>query len=109
MILLQESSSHMVISSNGFAMQMVCAHLVLWLGLGLRSCCFLINQNCFYIDGKHPGCDQSFVGRREFSFTLENDIYLRFQSFDSAAELESSIKEKCPFKIDIGPVYSVDV
>ncbi|RLN18053.1 DNA primase small subunit [Panicum miliaceum] len=38
----------------------------------------------------------------------ENDIYLRFQSFDSAAELESSIKEKCPFKIDIGPVYSVD-
>ncbi|TVU45644.1 hypothetical protein EJB05_05135 [Eragrostis curvula] len=59
-------------------------------------------------DGKHPGCDQSYVGRREFSFTLENDIYLRFQSFDSAAELESSIKEKCPFKIDIGPVYSVD-
>ncbi|CAD6266862.1 unnamed protein product [Miscanthus lutarioriparius] len=61
-----------------------------------------------YYDGKHPGCDQSYVGRREFSFTLENDIYLRFQSFDSAAELESSIKEKCPFKIDIGPVYSVD-
>ncbi|GJN14151.1 hypothetical protein PR202_gb00936 [Eleusine coracana subsp. coracana] len=61
-----------------------------------------------FSDGKHPGCDQSYVGRREFSFTLENDIYLRFQSFDSAAELESSIKEKCPFKIDIGPVYSVD-
>ena len=49
------------------------------------------------------------MGRRELSFTLENDIYLRFQSFDSAAELESSIREKCPFKIDIGPVYSVDV
>ncbi|RCV18099.1 hypothetical protein SETIT_3G273400v2 [Setaria italica] len=61
-----------------------------------------------YYDGKHPGCDQSYVGRREFSFTLESDIYLRFQSFDSAAELESSIKEKCPFKIDIGPVYSID-
>ncbi|PUZ39459.1 hypothetical protein GQ55_9G311800 [Panicum hallii var. hallii] len=63
---------------------------------------------CYGNDGKHPGCDQSYVGCREFSFTLENDIYLRFQSFDSAAELESSIKEKCPFKIDIGPVYSVD-
>lgn len=63
---------------------------------------------CYGNDGKHPGCDQSYVGRREFSFTLENDIYLRFQSFDSASELESSIKEKCPFKIDIGPVYSVD-
>ncbi|KAL6553675.1 hypothetical protein OROGR_007517 [Orobanche gracilis] len=27
-------------------------------------------------DGKHPGCDQSYFGRREFSFTLENDIYM---------------------------------
>lgn len=23
--------------------------------------------------------------------------------------MENAIKEKCPFKIDIGPVYSVDV
>lgn len=61
------------------------------------------------VDGKHPGCDQTYFGRREFSFTLENDIYLRFQSFNSASELENSIKEKCPVKIDIGPVYSVDV
>ncbi|KAJ0046698.1 hypothetical protein Pint_05354 [Pistacia integerrima] len=59
-------------------------------------------------DGKHPGCDNSYFGRREFSFTLDNDIYLRFQSFNSASELENAIKEKCPFKIDIGPVYSVD-
>nr|AFK38123.1 unknown [Lotus japonicus] len=59
-------------------------------------------------DGKHPGCDSSYFGRREFSFTLENDIYLRFQSFNNALELENSIKEKSPFKIDIGPVYTVD-
>ncbi|KAM7525862.1 hypothetical protein LguiA_015764 [Lonicera macranthoides] len=59
-------------------------------------------------DGKHPACDMSYFGRREFSFTLDNDIYLRFQSFNSASELENAIKEKCPFKIDIGPVYSVD-
>lgn len=68
-----------------------------------------VNWILFSVDAKHPGCDQSYIGRRELSFTLENDIYLRFQSFDSAAELETSIKEKCPFKIDIGPVYSVDV
>lgn len=61
------------------------------------------------VDGKHPAYDQSYFSRREFSFTLDNDIYLRFQSFSSASELENSIKEKCPFKIDIGPVYSVDV
>ncbi|KAF3786620.1 DNA primase small subunit [Nymphaea thermarum] len=59
-------------------------------------------------DGKHPACDTSFIGRREFSFTLENNIFLRFQSFSSRSELEKSVKEKCPFKIDIGPVYSVD-
>ncbi|XP_051129753.1 uncharacterized protein LOC127250486 [Andrographis paniculata] len=59
-------------------------------------------------DGKHPGCDQSYFGRREFSFTLDNDIYLRFQSFNNVAELGNAIKEKCPVKIDIGPVYSVD-
>uniref|UniRef100_A0A6V7QRW5 DNA primase n=1 Tax=Ananas comosus var. bracteatus TaxID=296719 RepID=A0A6V7QRW5_ANACO len=59
-------------------------------------------------DGKHPACGHSYFGQREFSFTLENDIYIRFQSFCSANEMESTIKEKCPFKIDIGPVYSVD-
>ncbi|KAJ6933306.1 DNA primase small subunit [Populus alba x Populus x berolinensis] len=59
-------------------------------------------------DGKHPACDKSYVGRREFSFTLENDIYLRYQSFNNVVQLQNSIKEKCPFKIDIGPVYSVD-
>ncbi|KAJ9706159.1 hypothetical protein PVL29_001627 [Vitis rotundifolia] len=59
-------------------------------------------------DGKHPACDQSYIGRREFSFTLEDDIYLRFQSFNSIHEMENSIKEKRPLKIDIGPVYSVD-
>ncbi|MQL91817.1 hypothetical protein Taro_024436 [Colocasia esculenta] len=59
-------------------------------------------------DGKHPACDQSYFGRREFSFTLDNDIYLRFQSFSNVVEMENSIKEKNPFKIDLGPVYSVD-
>ena len=67
---------------------------------------FLLNV---VVDGKHPGSDHSYIGRREFSFTLDNDIYLRFQSFNSLSEMESSTKEKCPFKIDIGPVYSVDV
>lgn len=59
-------------------------------------------------DGKHPACDGSYLGRRELSFTLQDDIYLRYQSFNSLSEMENSIKEKCPFKIDIGPVYNVD-
>uniref|UniRef100_A0A7N1A1W3 DNA primase n=1 Tax=Kalanchoe fedtschenkoi TaxID=63787 RepID=A0A7N1A1W3_KALFE len=63
---------------------------------------------CYGHDGKHPGCDQSYFSRREFSFTLENDIYLRFQSFNSVLELQNSIRNNCPFKIDIGPVYTVN-
>ncbi|KAI5075976.1 hypothetical protein GOP47_0008041 [Adiantum capillus-veneris] len=59
-------------------------------------------------DAKHPGCDSSFLGRREFSFTLEHDIYVRYLSFHDANEMESSIREKCPYKIDIGAVYNVD-
>lgn len=59
-------------------------------------------------DAKHPGCDPSFIGRREFSFTLEHDIYIRYLSFHDATEMESSIREKCPYKIDIGAVYNVD-
>ncbi|KAJ0105118.1 hypothetical protein Patl1_17541 [Pistacia atlantica] len=57
----------------------------------------------------HPGCDNSYFGQKEFSFTLDNDTYLSFQSFNGASELENAIKEKCPFKIYIRPVYTVDM
>jgi DNA primase small subunit len=59
-------------------------------------------------DGKHPGCDEYYFGRREFSFTLENDVYLRYKSFKNASLMEAAIKSNFPYKIDIGAVYSVD-
>ncbi|KAK7275562.1 hypothetical protein RIF29_16681 [Crotalaria pallida] len=70
---------------------------------------YSINNWLFETDGKHPACYPSYLGRREFSYTLDNDIYVHFQSFNSAAEFENSIKDKCSFKIDIGPVYNFDV
>ncbi|ESQ46751.1 hypothetical protein EUTSA_v10027750mg [Eutrema salsugineum] len=59
-------------------------------------------------DGKHPGCDEFYFGRREFSFTLENDVYLRYKSFKNASAMGDAIKGNFPYKIDIGAVYSVD-
>lgn len=35
-------------------------------------------------DGKHPGADAAFFQRREFCFTLENDIFVRYQSFKAS-------------------------
>ena len=46
--------------------------------------------------------------RREFSYTILNDgeeIYLRYNSFSSQKDLQSSILTKRPIKIDIGAIF----
>ncbi|GFY42971.1 DNA primase small subunit [Trichonephila inaurata madagascariensis] len=49
--------------------------------------------------------DKLFVNR-EFSFTLKDDVYLRYQSFKDEEDMKKEVIQKCPFKIDIGAVYS---
>ncbi|XP_059481401.1 DNA primase small subunit [Neocloeon triangulifer] len=44
--------------------------------------------------------------KREFSFTLDGDVYLRFLCFKDAVEFKEELKRKKPIKIDIGAVYS---
>ena len=52
---------------------------------------------------------QDTFSHREFSFTLKDDVYVRYQSFDSQQALEEGIKKTMPYKIDIGAIFSVKV
>jgi hypothetical protein len=46
---------------------------------------------------------------REFSFTLQGDVYLRYNSFNSAEDLKKQVCSLNPTRFEIGPVYSVRV
>ena len=46
--------------------------------------------------------------RREWSFTIEDDIYIRYQSFHDKNEMMASIQKRQPHKIDIGAVFTTE-
>ncbi|KAG5921222.1 hypothetical protein E4U61_007001 [Claviceps capensis] len=47
-------------------------------------------------------------GHREFAFTLQNDAYLRYQSFATADLLRKDVLRLMPSRFEIGPVYSTN-
>ena len=49
---------------------------------------------------------KTYYNHREFSFTLKDDVYIRYQSFSDQQDLEKEIQKRCPYKIDIGAVFS---
>ncbi|KAH9501016.1 DNA primase small subunit [Dermatophagoides farinae] len=66
----------------------------------------LFPYSLFYQWLSYANVEKDYFSRREFSFTLNGDIYLRFNSFESLAEMRKCILARMPTKIDIGAVYS---
>ena len=50
--------------------------------------------------------DKDFFQRREWSFTIEDDIYIRYQCFKDKEDMRAAIEKRQPHKIDIGAVFS---
>ena len=46
---------------------------------------------------------------REFAFTLQGDVYLRYNSFNTADDLKKKICQLNPTRFEIGPVYTARV
>ena len=50
--------------------------------------------------------DRNLFPNREWSFTIADDIYIRYQSFQNKQEMIAAIKKRQPHKIDIGAVFT---
>lgn len=51
--------------------------------------------------------EPSTLAKREVSFTLDGDIYLRYRSFDTPAALGAELAKLTPIKVDFGAVHNI--
>ncbi|KAI0821929.1 prim-pol domain-containing protein [Trametes gibbosa] len=54
----------------------------------------------------HAHAPTKLFTQREFAFTLQGDVYLRYNSFENADELKKQVCSLNPTRFEIGPVYS---
>lgn len=76
-----------------------------WLSYNLCEFCEFAFRANFYLF--FFSAEDGIFSNREFSFTLQDDVYIRYLSFENQSELEKEICSRSPFKIDIGPVLNI--
>lgn len=57
----------------------------------------------------HEHAPTRLFTHREFAFTLQGDVYLRYNSFTTADELKKSVCQLNPTRFEIGPIYTARV
>lgn len=57
----------------------------------------------------HDHTPRKLFTHREFAFTLPGDVYLRYQSFNTADELKKQVCSLNPSRFEIGPQYTARV
>jgi len=57
----------------------------------------------------HEHTPTRLFSHREFAFTLQGDVYLRYNSFNSFEDLKKQVCSLNPTRFEIGPVYSARV
>jgi DNA primase small subunit len=57
----------------------------------------------------HSHAPSKLFTHREFAFTLQGDVYLRYNSFATAEDLKKQICTLNPTRFEIGPIYSARV
>jgi DNA primase small subunit len=57
----------------------------------------------------HEHTPSPLFTHREFAFTLQGDVYLRYNSFNAPEDLKKQVCSLNPTRFEIGPVYSARV
>jgi DNA primase small subunit len=57
----------------------------------------------------HEHTPSRLFTHREISFTLQNDVYLRYHSFTTADEFKKHTCALNPTRFEIGPIYTARV
>ncbi|CDW89799.1 dna primase small subunit [Stylonychia lemnae] len=68
---------------------------------------FKVSKKQNRLQSLEDGVDSEYFYNREFSFTLENDVYCRYLCFKNPTDLKDALVSRTPHKIDIGAIFNI--